>query len=90
VPTAVTTSMNGYTRTVVGTLVEPARDVQQQWVAPEKTPPKVLIDPIDFHGVNPKMAILTPSSGGYAFTDLTTTAQGGRKPVEQGPKRSFP
>lgn len=58
VPPAVITTINGYTKTFIGTLIERARDVQQQWAALE-TPPdtpqetRVPIDPTDFKKANP-------------------------------------
>lgn len=58
VPPAVITTINGYTKTFIGTLIERARDVQEQWAALE-TPPntpqetRVPIDPTDFKKGNP-------------------------------------
>ena len=58
VPPAVITTINGYTKTFVGTLIERAREVQQQWAAlemPPHTPQEVEvpIDPTDFKKENP-------------------------------------
>lgn len=69
----------------VGTLVERAREVQQQWAAletPPETPPKFPVDPTDFHQTNPNNDIFAAhSSGGDAFGDLTMAAQSGGEPV---------
>ena len=59
VPAPVITTINGYTKTFIGTLIERAREVQQQWAALETPPPtprrqqRVSIDPTDFHAENP-------------------------------------
>ena len=59
VPAPVITTINGYTKTFIGTLIERAREVQQQWAAIE-TPPatpqrqqQITIDPTDFNAKNP-------------------------------------
>lgn len=70
----------------MGTLVERAREVQQQWAAletPPLTPPKAPIDPTDFHGESASFDIFTAKSGNNAFADLTTAAQSNGKQVEQ-------
>lgn len=70
----------------MGTLVERAREVQQQWAAletPPLTPPKLPVDPTDFHGENPNNEIFKVESGSDAFADLTTAAQSGGGQVKQ-------
>lgn len=86
VPPAVITTINGYTKTFVGTLIERAREVQQQWAAletPPQTPPKIPIDPTDFYGQSLNDNIFTAESSGDAFADLTTAAQSGGKQAEK-------
>lgn len=87
VPPTVITTINGATKTFVGTLVERAREVQLQWAAletPPITPPKVPIDPTDFHAENPNNEICTAASGNNAFADLTTAAQSVKEQTDQG------
>ncbi|KAG8529762.1 uncharacterized protein KY384_005243 [Bacidia gigantensis] len=70
VPPAVITTINGYTKTFVGTLIERAREVQQQWAVIE-TPPatpgatQIPPDPPDLGVEKPKnnSAIRRASSG---------------------------
>lgn len=95
VPPAVITTINGYTKTFVGTLIERARDVQQQWAAletPPTTPPKIPIDPTDFRAEDSNNDIFAATSGSNAFADLTSAAQssgektsGSEQPRELGP-----
>ncbi|KAL6722199.1 hypothetical protein ACLMJK_001306 [Lecanora helva] len=78
VPPMVITTINGYTKTFIGTLIERARDVQQQWAAletPPTTPPKIPVDPTDFRAENPNNDIFSATGGGDAFADLTSAAQ---------------
>ena len=85
-PAPVITTINGYTKVFVGTLVERAREVQQQWAAletPPDTPPKVPIDPTDFHQENPNNEIFAAhETSGNAFSDLTIAAEQNR-PAER-------
>lgn len=70
----------------MGTLVERARELQEQWAAletPPLTPPKVPADPTEFFGENPNNDIFTAESSNNAFADLTTAAQSGGEQVEQ-------
>ena len=86
VPPAVITTINGYTKTFVGTLVERAREVQLQWAAletPPRTPPKLPIDPTDFHVENSNNDIFAAVSGESAFADLTSAAQKDEKLTRQ-------
>ncbi|KAL9126093.1 MAG: hypothetical protein Q9217_004809 [Psora testacea] len=59
VPAPVITTINGYTKTFIGTLIERAREIQQQWAAIETSPPRsqrqqqISIDPTDFSSHNP-------------------------------------
>ncbi|KAL9103834.1 MAG: hypothetical protein Q9163_001154 [Psora crenata] len=57
VPAPVITTINGYTKMFIGTLIERAREVQQQWAASEKSTPmpqgqQISIDRTEFHDHN--------------------------------------
>ena len=58
VPPNVITTINGYTKTFIGTLIERAREVQEQYASletPPQTPPQKVppVDPTDFSSQNP-------------------------------------
>ena len=79
-------TINGYTKTFVGLLIERAREVQKQWdrlETPPPTPRKVPIDPTDFHIANPDNEIFSTESTSSVLDDLTKAAQGSGEPVEQ-------
>ena len=78
VPPNVITTINGYTKMFIGTLIEKAREVQAQWAAletPPTTPSRLPIDPTDFRFPNPNnVASSVTENGSSALEDLMKAA----------------
>lgn len=94
VPAPVITTINGYTKTFIGSLIERAREVQSQWSTIE-TPPdtptqikSIPIDPTDFHQANPNNDIFSTDGGSVAEDPARLSAQEGdheHRPRNLGP-----
>ena len=91
VPPNVITTINGYTKTFIGLLIERAREVQEQWASLE-TPPstprkKVPIDPTDFSSENPNNEIFQAASPMDALGQLSHAAAAEEHRATQKPKQ---
>lgn len=95
VPPAVLITINGYTKVFIGTLVERAREIQEQWAAPEippDTPPtQIPVDPTDFHMDNPNNELFDISESNSSIRPAETTlsfddrSAASAKPKDLGP-----
>ena len=92
VPPNVITTINGYTKTFIGTLIERARQVQEQWATPETPPlipPKVPNNATDFSSETPNKEIFPAASPMDALGQLSQAATAGEpqtapRPMQQG------
>lgn len=90
VPPNVITTINGYTKIFIGTLIERAREVQEQYSSletPPPTPPKVPIDPTDFSNENPNNEIFEAASPMDALGQLSHAAAANEHQETQKPKQ---
>ena len=90
VPPNVITTINGYTKTFIGILIERAREVQEQWASletPPSTPPKVPIDATDFSSQNPNNDIFQAASPMDAVDQLSHAATANEQQAAQKPKQ---
>ena len=90
VPPNVITTINGYTKTFIGTLIERAREVQEQYASletPPQTPRKVPIDPTDSSSQNPNNEIFQAASPMDAVGQLSLAAAADEQQATQKQKQ---
>lgn len=90
VPPNVITTINGYTKTFIGMIIERAREVQEQYASletPPLTPKKVPIDPTDFSSENPNNEIFQAASPTDALSQLSHAAAADGHQATQKPKQ---
>lgn len=90
VPPNVITTINGYTKTFIGMIIERAREVQEQYASletPPLTPLKVPIDPTDFSSENPNNEIFQAASPTDAFSQISHAAAADGHRAPQRPKQ---
>ena len=95
VPPTVTLTINGYTKTFIGSIIERAREVQEQWAALGTSPvmqqtngatSRIGVDPTDFGTVNEnnrETYALQGRTGGGALDPARLVIGGGREPAEE-------